>query len=59
MNIAEPILKIGEMLRILIEDIKEIKQKVEKLERLADEQEQRRIHDEWDSVPMMGEYRKR
>lgn len=57
MNIAEPILKIGEMLRILIEDIKEIKEKVEKLERLADEQERRRMHDEWKDVKMMGEYR--
>lgn len=57
MNIAEPILRIGEMLRILIEDIKEIKEKVEKLERLADEQERRRMHDEWKDVKMMGEYR--
>ena len=57
MNIAEPILKIGEMLRIILEDVREIKQKVARLEELANEQEQRRMQDAWDNVKTMGEYR--
>lgn len=57
MNIAEPILKIGEMLRIILEDIREIKQKVARLEELANKQEERRINAEYNSIGMMGEYR--
>lgn len=58
MNIEATLLGLETSVMLLIRNIEEIKKKIETLERLAKEQEERRIHAEYNSVRMMGECRK-
>lgn len=57
MNIVPTLLAIETSVTLLIKNTEEIKKKVETLERLAKEQEERRIHAEYNSIRMMGERR--
>lgn len=59
MNVEETLCRMAGYLAQIHIELEEINQRLERLENKVKEEEQKRMHDEWKDVKMMGEYRSR
>lgn len=57
MNVVETLCRMASYLAQIHIELKEINQRLERLENKINEGEQKRTETDWDSVKMMGEYR--